>query len=85
MSFIPLKECSLQMQPRVLYQEHETAWIKNDYAGYEIAAFGFVATINIITEKQESIALSRAGPAGHMCVCLAAGLKKLLGLSNVCF
>ena len=69
------------MQPRVLYQEHKIAWIKSsNYAGYKIDAFGFVATINIITEKQESIALSRAGTAGHMCVRLAAGLKIFLGL-----
>ena len=73
------------MQPRVLYQEHKTAWIKSDYAGYEIAAFGFVAIINIITEKQESIALSKTGTAGHTCVRLAAGLKIFLGLSNTYF
>ena len=73
------------MQPRVLYQEHKIAWTKSDYAGYKIDAFGFVATINIITEKQESIALSRAGTAGHVCVRLAAGLKIFLGLSNTYF
>ena len=40
------------MQPRILYQEHNIAWIKSSNASYEIDAFGFVAAINIITEKQ---------------------------------
>ena len=73
------------MQPRILYQEHNIAWIKSSNASYEIAAFGLVATINIITEKQESIALSRAGTVGNTCVRLAAGLKIFLGLSNTYF
>ena len=73
------------MQPRVLYQEHNIAWIKSNHASHEIAAFGLVATINIITEKQESISLSKTGTAGHTCVRLAAGLKIFLGLSNTYF
>ena len=51
---------------------------------YEIAVFGLVTTINRVTEKQESIALSKADTAAIL-VHLAANLKSLIGLSNICF
>ena len=50
-----------------------------------MAAFGFVAVINIITKKQENIVLSRVGTADHILVHLAASLKILMVVTKHMF